>query len=89
MLIEAGAIDADALKSALGDQRRWGRSLGRTLVELRLIREDVLVGVLAKQLGLAAVDLDAMLIPAAVIELVPSELAKRHQLIPFLNTEVP
>lgn len=83
MLVEAGVIDPDALKSALADQRRWGRSLGRTLVELRLISEANLVSVLAKQLGLTAVDLDQLEISPAVIALVPEELAVRHQLVPF------
>lgn len=83
MLVEAGVIDPDALRSALADQRRWGRSLGRTLVELRLISEADLVDVLAKQLGLTSVNLDQIQIPAAVIELVPPDLAIRHQVVPF------
>ena len=54
MLIEAGVLDEARLRSALADQRRWGRSLGKTLVEMRLIGEDELVRVLGKQLGCAA-----------------------------------
>jgi len=83
MLIEAGAIDEAQLRTALADQRRWGRPLGRTLVELRLIREDDLVRVLGQQLGLPSVDLDRLTIPRAVLELVPSELARLHNLVPF------
>jgi len=64
MLIEAGAIDEAALRSALADQRRWGRPLGRTLVELRLIREDDLVRILGQQLGLPSVDLDKVTLAA-------------------------
>lgn len=83
MLIEAGAIDEAQLRTALGDQRRWGRPLGRTLVELRLIAEEDLVRVLAQQLGLPTVDLDRLAIPRAVIELVPADLARLHNLVPF------
>lgn len=83
MLIEAGAIDDMQLRSALADQRRWGRPLGRTLVEMRLIQEEDLVRVLAKQLGIEAVDLDQMQIPAPVIELVPGHIAKQHNVIAF------
>ncbi|MGE0870318.1 MAG: hypothetical protein AB7P03_17260 [Kofleriaceae bacterium] len=83
LLIEAGAIDADALRAALGDQRRWGRPLGRTLVEMRLIREDELVRVLGTQLGLPSIDLDSVAIHPTVIALVPVELATEHQVIPF------
>ena len=58
LLIEAGVIDDLSLRSALADQRRWGRPLGRTLVEMRLVDEPVLVDVLAKQLNVDAIDLD-------------------------------
>ncbi|MDQ3298273.1 MAG: hypothetical protein M3619_16930, partial [Myxococcota bacterium] len=83
MLIEAGAIDEAQLRAALADQRRWGRPLGRTLVELRFIREDDLVRVLGQQLGLPSIDLDKVPIPRAVLDLVPVQLAKSHNLIAF------
>jgi hypothetical protein len=83
MLIEAGAIDEATLRTALADQRRWGRPLGRTLVELRLIREEDLVRVLGQQLGLPSVDLDRVNIPKAVTELVPAALAFQHNIMPF------
>ncbi len=83
MLLEAGVIDEAKLRSALADQRRWGRTLGRTLVDLGFVAEETLVQVLGKQLGLASVDLSTMNIPYGVISLVPAELARRHHLIPF------
>ena len=83
MLVESGLVDPDGLRAALAEQRRWGRPLGRTLVEMRVITEEALVGVLAKQLLVPTVDLDKIQIPAAVLELVPAELAERHHLIPF------
>lgn len=83
MLIEAGAIDEAALRTALADQRRWGRPLGRTLVELRLIREEDLVRVLGQQLGLPSVDLDRVNIPKPVTDLVPGTLAFQHNIMPF------
>ena len=83
MLIEAGAIDEATLRTALADQRRWGRPLGRTLVELRLIREEDLVRVLGQQLGLPSVDLDKVSIAKAVADLVPASLAFQHNLMPF------
>ncbi|MBA3460321.1 MAG: hypothetical protein H0T46_10200 [Deltaproteobacteria bacterium] len=83
MLIEAGVLDEARLRSALADQRRWGRSLGRTLVEMKLIAEDELVRVLARQLGMPAVDLDKRVIPDAVCSQIPDELARHHQIIAF------
>lgn len=83
MLIEAGVLDENSLRIALADQRRWGRTLGRTLVELRLVPEETLLHVLARQLGLENVDLDQIDVPQAIIDLVPAELARQHNLIPF------
>lgn len=83
MLIEAGVLDEARLRSALADQRRWGRSLGRTLVELNLIGEDELVQVLGRQLGIPPVDLDRYEIPNSVTALISDEMARQHQIVAF------
>lgn len=83
MLIEAGVLDEARLRSALADQRRWGRSLGKTLVELRLIAEEDLVSVLGKHLGLPSIDLDRFEIPDSVTRLIPDEMARQHQIVAF------
>lgn len=83
LLIEAGVIDELSLRSALADQRRWGRPLGRTLVEMKLVEEPVLVDVLARQLNVDAIDLDQLTIGADVLRLVPAELARQAQIMPF------
>ncbi len=86
MLLEAGVIDETQLRSALADQRRWGRSLGRTLVEMRLIAEDALVDVLAKQLGVQSIDLDRAEIPAHILALVPPDVARNSRVLPFAQS---
>jgi type IV pilus assembly protein PilB len=83
MLVEAGVLDPNALRAALGEQRRWGRPLGKTLVDMRMIDEATMVGVLAVQLAVTAVDLDPLTIPKSVLDLVPYELAQQHTLVPF------
>jgi type IV pilus assembly protein PilB len=83
MLIEAGAIDEATLRSALADQRRWGRPLGRTLVELRLINEEELIRILGQQLGLPSIDLDRVTVPKAVLDMVPVKLVNQHAIMPF------
>jgi len=83
MLIEAGVLTESGLAAALGEQRRWGGSLGRTLVEMRQVKEADLVAVLSRQLGLQSVDLDTIKIPQAVLDLVPGELAQNYSLVPF------
>ncbi len=86
MLLEAGVIDDAQLRSALADQRRWGRSLGRTLVEMRLIAEDALVAVLAKHLGVQSVDLDRYEVPSHILALVPADVARNSRILPFAQS---
>lgn len=83
MLIEAGVLTESGLKQALVEQRRWGGSLGRTLVDMRQVKEEDLVAVLSRQLGLQSVDLDKIAIPQAVLDLVPGELAQNYSIVPF------
>jgi len=83
LLLEAGLIDEAQLRSALADQRRWGRSLGRTVVEMRMVTEEALVRVLAPQLGVQSIDLELYDIVPHVLTLVPPELARSAHLVPF------
>lgn len=83
MLLEAGVIDQTGLRAALVEQRRWGGHLGRVLIDMKLVSEDVLVSTLSRQLGIATVELEKVQIPQAVIDLVPGELAEQYSLMPF------
>ena len=83
MLVEAGVLSESGLRTALGEQRRWGGTLGRTVVEMKLVSEPELVRVLAQQLALPTIDLDRRDIHPTVLELVPADLAQQHNLVPF------
>ena len=83
MLVEAGVLTEQGLRMALNEQRRWGGTLGRTLVEMKLIAEPDLVNVLATQLHMPTIDLDHIEIHATVLELVPGDLAEQYNIIPF------
>ncbi len=83
MLVEAGVLSEQRLRMALGEQRRWGGTLGRTLVEMKLVTEADLVRVLSVQLNLPTVDLETIEIDPHVLDLVPGELAEQHNIVPF------
>jgi len=83
MLVEAGVLSEQGLRMALNEQRRWGGTLGRTLVDMKLVSEVELVRVLSMQLNLPTVDLDAIEIHSTVLDLVPGELAEQYSLVPF------
>jgi Type II secretion system (T2SS), protein E, N-terminal domain len=83
MLIEAGLLSEQALRVALKEQQRWGGSLGRTVVEMKLVSEVELVRVLADQLKVAAVDLDAIEIPQSVLANITADFADLHAIVPY------
>jgi type IV pilus assembly protein PilB len=84
LLVQAGAIDEAQLKSALGEQRQWGRPLGMTLVRMGFLEEDTLVQTLASQLKMPVVKLTGKQVSPEVLERLPVELAEKHRCIPLL-----
>lgn len=89
ILLRAGVIDQHQLNSALGEQRKWGRPLGATLVKLGLVEERELVRALASQLSLPVASLDGKRIPKEVLSLVPGTVAQKRMVLPLFvkNTD--
>jgi len=87
ILVRAGVIDEMQLSSALGEQARWGRRLGVTLIKMGMVEEAHLVRALALQLGLPVATLSGKRISDAVIGLVPSRIASEHGVIPLFVKE--
>ncbi|HEY6034637.1 MAG TPA: hypothetical protein VIV58_10270 [Kofleriaceae bacterium] len=83
MLVDAGLVSEQQLRVALKEQQRWGGSLGRTVVEMKLVGEPDLVRVLADQLKVAAIDLDAIEIPQSVLAWVTADMADLHAIVPY------
>jgi hypothetical protein len=83
ILIGAGLLDETRLRAALIEQQRWGGPLGRTLVEMRLVDEAVLVEALSRQLSVPSVDLDSLHVPPEVLALVPGDLCEQYSIVPF------
>jgi type IV pilus assembly protein PilB len=84
LLVRAGAIDEIQLRSALAEQRQWGRPLGMTLVRMGFLDEDTLVHTLANQLKLPVVKLSGKRVNREVLDLVPLDLAEKHRCLPLL-----
>ncbi len=83
ILIQAGVLDDAALRAALGEQRRWGGHLGRILVDMNLVSEEVLVQALSQQLNFPVVNLEHRGVHPDVLELVPADLAEQFGVMPF------
>ena len=90
ILVSAGIIDEMQLTTALGEQSRWGKRLGVTLIKMGMVEEGHLIRALAKQLDLPVASLAGKRILPEVIALVPARLASKHGVIPlFLKDDGP
>src|SRR5436190_15541846 len=83
ILVQAGVVNESQLRAALTEQRRWGGPLGRILVDMKVISEDAMVQALSHQLDLPAINLEQRNIDAAVLDMVPGELAEQLSIMPF------
>lgn len=82
LLVRAGVLDEGKLKAALAQQQRWGGRLGRILVDMSFLSEDLLVKALSKQLGIPRAKFDNAPIPPQVLRAVSADFARAHMLVP-------
>ena len=71
VLVDEGLITNDQLAQAAEEQQKVGRSLGRVLIDLGLIREADIVRMLARQVGLEFVDLSEYQVDPSAAALIP------------------
>ncbi|MCY1042925.1 general secretion pathway protein GspE [Corallococcus sp. bb12-1] len=84
LLIKANVLQESQLKAALAEQAKWGGKLGEILVRMNLVSEDILVRALSKQLGMPAVNLDAVqMVPPHVKAKIPSQTARDFSVVPL------
>jgi type IV pilus assembly protein PilB len=83
LLVEAGLITQAQLDQALQAQHAGGERLGKVLVGMGLATQDAIAKVIASQLGIEYVNVQAMTIPDEVITALPEPLIRRHQVIPL------
>lgn len=83
ILMRANLLDEVGLERAQIEQKRWGGSIGRHLVDLGLITEETLVRALSSIYKLPAVALDPPRMNQSVAKLIPREICERHCLIAF------
>ena len=85
LLIEEGLVTSEQLDTALAEQRRTenGKKIGEILVGLRYLTDVNLLKILSRQLDVPIIDLTQEPPEAGVLEIVPSEFALRHNLIPI------
>jgi MSHA biogenesis protein MshE len=85
VLVEHGTITAEQLATALTEQRRSGRKLGRVLADLGFVSESMLHELLAKHLEVPFVDLKHARIDREAVKLLPEALARRYRALVLLQ----
>jgi HD-like signal output (HDOD) protein len=83
LLLEAGVVTQAQLAEALQVQQVRGARLVETLIALNYMKPAAFVDFLARQPGVASIDLLNYTIPPEVIRLVPREMALRHEVFPI------
>jgi MSHA biogenesis protein MshE len=79
LLVQQQVISEEQLATALNEQRRTGRKLGRVLADLGLVSETALHEFLAKHLQVPFVDLKQLRIDREAVKLLPEPLARRYR----------
>jgi type IV pilus assembly protein PilB len=83
ILVERGLISPEQLASAEDQQRSTGRSLGRVLVDGKMVTEKDLVAALATQIGMGFVDLAEGEIDPRAATMVNETILRRHSVLPI------
>jgi MSHA biogenesis protein MshE len=79
LLIEQKLISEAQLATALQEQKRTGRKLGRVLTDLGIVQEQQLHDLLSQHLQIPFVDLRQLTPDAAAVRLLPEALARRFR----------
>lgn len=82
LLVRAGVLDELKLRAALAQQQKWGGRLGKVLVDMNYVSEDVLVRALSKQLGVPRASFEGADVPQDIVVQIGSEFAEQNDVCP-------
>jgi type IV pilus assembly protein PilB len=82
LLVGAHIITREQLENALQHQKRTGLPLGKTLLQLHYVREDVLKETLSKQLHIPFVDLRQTKLDHRLVRFLNKSYAQKHLIVP-------
>jgi type IV pilus assembly protein PilB len=86
LLTKASLISQDQLKEALKAQKETGGKLGETLIKLGFVSEEDITECLSQQFGVPSINLAHFEIDSTVIKLIPSEVARKYNILPVNKT---
>ena len=83
MLVESNLLTQEQLKMAIDFQKSVGGKLGAIIVKLGFIEDQTLTNFIARQQGIAVVNLDELVIPENLVKRVPRKLIEKHHIVPI------
>jgi type IV pilus assembly protein PilB len=83
LLQKAGLVDEIQLRAALGFHYKWGVPVGQVVVDMRFCTAQQVLELLAGQLSLPVVDLDAEPLEESLADVLPVETAEACRVIPL------
>jgi type IV pilus assembly protein PilB len=83
LLVQAGLLSEEQLNAALGEQNQTQKSLGRILIDQKLVTEAQLVSTLAGHIGLEYIELADFPVDPSAAGLISGPLARRYQALPI------
>ncbi len=82
LLVREKLISAAQLQKAREEAKLSGSRLGSSLTKLGYLKENDLANFLGKQYGVQAIDLRNHVMDPSVLEIIPKEIALKHQIVP-------
>ena len=82
-LVDAHLVSKEQVARALAHQKEKGGKLVENLIQLGYLDIKTFVRFLANTPGVASIDLSKYTIPAEIIDLVPMDLAVKHEIFPI------
>jgi type IV pilus assembly protein PilB len=83
LLLKEKLITPDQLQQALTQQKGNGGKLGYNLVKMGFVKDEQITSLLSKQYGVPAINLSDFKIDVTIVKLVPTETARKYQIIPL------
>jgi len=80
LLVSGGVITEAQLTGALAEQKKTGRKLGSTLVQMGFIDELRLLEFLSQQLQIPLIDVNGLRVDPQVVHLLPETVARRYRI---------
>jgi type IV pilus assembly protein PilB len=86
ILLQTGLITPAQLAQALAQQKVEGGRVGAILIKLGYLTEQQVVQALGEKFRIPFIDLDRHAIDAALLQLIPAEIAQKHLVFPVART---